>query len=192
MLPIFRSEAQLRMLARLLLQPDQPATAAELQEASGMSKASLHRELLRATDAGLVDRDESRRPHVFRAARSSPMYDAVASLLRMTVGAEIDIQQLLAATPRVQAAAIHGSWADDRARPSSDIDLIVVGDVDGRRLRAQLRKLGTKLGREIDLTLLTSSNFAELVRSENPFLRVVLDRPFVNVVGDISDLADAA
>lgn len=190
MLPIFRSEPQLRMLGRLLLHPETPATMEELGRASGMSKASLHRELLRAVDAGLVERDESRRPHEFHAVRSNAMYEPVVALLRMTVGIEQELRELLLATPGVDFAAIHGSWAGNTARPASDIDLLVVGDgVDGRRLRANLRKLGRRIGREIDLTLVPRRDFEELLHDENPFLRIVLERPLVNLVGDAAGLA---
>jgi predicted nucleotidyltransferase len=177
------------MLARLLLQPDSSATFADLQAASGMSTASLHRELMRAVEAGLVERDDSRRPHEFRAASSSPMVEPLAALLRMTVGAEVAIAELLSELPAVEAAAIHGSWVEHRVRPSSDIDLLVVGDLDGRQLRSKLRRLGKALGREIDLTLVSQADFAQLVRSDNPFVRVVLERPRLDLIGDVGRLA---
>jgi predicted nucleotidyltransferase len=192
LLPIFRSEQQLRMLARLLLDPETPATMEELRLASGMSKASLHRELRRAMDAGLVERDESRRPHEFRAVRTSPMYEPVATLLRMTVGIEQSLRELLLATPGVEAAVLHGSWADGTARVGSDIDLLVVGeDVDARPLRRKLKDQGRRMGREIDLTLVPRPDFAALLRDENPFLRTVLARPHVSLVGDVAALAVA-
>jgi predicted nucleotidyltransferase len=190
LLPIFRSEQQLRMLGRLVLDPDTPATMEELEEATGMSKASLHRELRRAVDAGMVERDDSRRPYEFRAVRSSPLFDPLATILRLSVGVERDLRDLLFATPGVDAAALHGSWADSSARPTSDIDLLVVGDgIDVRRLRRELRALGRRVGREIDLMLVPRPAFQELLRGENPFLRIVLARPLVNLVGDVADLA---
>jgi predicted nucleotidyltransferase len=192
LLPLFRSEPQLRMLARLLLQPDAPVTMAELRAASGMSAASLHRELLRALEAGLVERDETRRPHVFRAARDSPVYEPLTALLQITVGVEQELRDLLLGTPGVKAAAIHGSWANGTARASSDVDLLVIGeDVDARRLRADLRKLGGRIGRRIDLLLVERGALHDLVRSDNPFLRLVIDRPLVNLVGDVRALAAA-
>jgi predicted nucleotidyltransferase len=192
LLPIFRSDQQLRMLGRLLLDPDHPATTEELRLASGMSKASLHRELRRAVDAGLVERDESRRPHEFRAVQTNRMYEPVTALVRMTVGIEQSLRELLLSTPGVEAAVLHGSWAEGTARARSDIDLLVVSDdLDARALRRTLREEGRQLGREIDLTLLSSGEFADLMRDESPFLRTVLDRPRVNLVGDITALAVA-
>ena len=187
LLPIFRSEPQLRVLGRLLLQPETPCTMDELGEGSGMSKTSLHRELMRAVDAGLVERDDSRRPHEFRAAQSSPLYEPVVALLRMTVGVEQELRDLLLATPGVEAAALHGSWVEGNVRPTSDIDLLVVGhDVDGRRLRRNLRALGRRVGREIDLMLVRRGEFDELLQGENPFLRLLLERPHLNLVGYVA------
>jgi len=178
------------MLARLLLEPDSPATMADLRRVSGMSAASLHRELLRAVEAGLVERDDTRRPHVFRAARAEPMHGLVAGLLRMTVGVERELRELLLATPGVEAAAIHGSWASGAARAGSDLDLLVIGkDVDGRGLRAALREVSERIGRRVDLLLVEAGDFAALAHGENPFLRLVLERPLIDLVGDARALA---
>jgi predicted nucleotidyltransferase len=191
-LPIFRSEPQLRMLSRLVLHPDVPATREELAGVSGMSGASLHRELLRAVDAGLVARDDARRPHEFRADRSSPMHEPLAALLRMTVGIEEDLRRLLLGTPGIDAAALHGSWADNTARPDSDLDLLVVGDgIDARRLRASLREWGGQIGREVDLLLIPRRDFEDLVSGENPFLRIILARPLVHLIGEVGELVPA-
>lgn len=174
------------MLARLLLEPTHSATMAELARASAMSKASLHRELMRAVDAGLVARDESRRPHEFRAVTASPLHEPVAALLRMTVGVEAELRRLLTTTPGVAAAAIHGPWADRTARPESDVDLLVLGeDVEARTLRADLRKIGAAIGREIDLMLVSRRDLEQLLHGDNPFLRLVLERPLVDLVGDV-------
>ena len=67
-LPIFRSEMQMRLLALLLLQPERSWTLQELAEALDAPASSVHRELGRAEHAGIVRRDSTARPHRFQAA----------------------------------------------------------------------------------------------------------------------------
>jgi predicted nucleotidyltransferase len=175
------------MLGRILLARD-GVTAPELQRATGMSPASLHRELDRAETAGLVVRDVSRRPYVYRADTSSPLFDPLHALLRMTVGVETELANALAEIDGVQAAVIYGSRAAEASRARSDIDLLVIGNPDERRLRSTLRRLGKTLGHQIDLTLLRHREFLDLVREDNPFLRTILSRPRIALVGDIDRL----
>jgi predicted nucleotidyltransferase len=184
MLPLFRSPQQLRMLARVLLSRE-PVTAPQLREASGMSAASLHRELQRAEASGVVVRDASRRPHVFSPNRTSPLFEPLTVLLRTTVGVEAELARLLAGVPAIEAATIFGSWAAGDAGPSSDLDLLVVGDVNVKALRAKLRGLGKQIGIEIDATIVEPSEFESLARTRNPFLQTILNRPRIDLVGDL-------
>lgn len=184
LLPLFRSEAQARMLARLLLHPEDALTFQQLRHDSQMSTASLHRELERAEAAGVVTRDRSRRPHVFRADRDSPTFEHLAALLRSTVGAEAEIERALAAVHGIDAAAVHGSWADGSADARSDIDLLVVGTVDRRALKNRLRRLEREIGREIDVTVLELDELRELAQARNAFVHSVINRPRFDVVGD--------
>lgn len=153
-----------------------------------MSAASLHRELERAEAAGLIAKDDSRRPFVYRPDTDSPLLSAITDLLEMTVGAEREIARVLAEIEGVRAAAIFGSRASATDRPRSDIDLLVIGEPDERQLRSTLRRLGKRLGRQIDLTLLRPKQLAELVRDENPFLATVLDRPRQDLIGNVDEL----
>jgi hypothetical protein len=88
LLPLFRSEFQVRLLALLLLRPDQAWTIPEMAERLDAPISSAHRELGRAERAGIIDRDSGSRPHTFRAAEESPMYKPLADLLAVTVGVE--------------------------------------------------------------------------------------------------------
>src|SRR3712207_88645 len=66
LLPLFRSEMQLEMLGLLLLQPDASWALGDLARRLKAPQSSVHRELQRAVDAGIVVRDSSHRPHRYR------------------------------------------------------------------------------------------------------------------------------
>src|SRR5580658_9660535 len=106
-LPLFRSEMQLRMLALLLLQPERGWTLQELARALGAPASSVHRELGRAKSAGIIYRDATARPHRFQAATEDPLHEPLADLLRRSVGVEAQLRAALEG-PDVLAAAIYG------------------------------------------------------------------------------------
>jgi predicted nucleotidyltransferase len=185
LLPFFRSEAQLRLLALIFLNGDRRWTADEVEEAVEAPPTTVHRELHRALDAGLLVRDESVRPHSYGAATDSPAYEPLRTLLATTVGLESELSGLLHETPGVRAAVIHGSWVDGRLRPDSDVDVLVVGDVDLPDLRRRARPIGRRAGRRIDVTAFRPDEFRRELRAGNGFLRKIVDGPVEPLVGNL-------
>lgn len=187
-LPLFRSEMQLRLLALLLLQPEREWTLQALADSLGAPPSSVHRELERAEAAGIVSRDATGRPHHFRAAADDPLFEPLASLLSRTVGVESELRLTLERSD-VEAAVIYGSWASGIRRPDSDIDILVVGDADLRDLRRQIRPIGNAAGRTLDLTVLGVDEFRRLLADRPSFARNVLEAATTPLVGDLMAVA---
>lgn len=187
-LPLFRSEMQIRMLALLLLQPERGWTLQELAQTLDSPASSVHRELGRAEAAGIIRRNATARPHLFQAATDDPLYEPLASLLRRSVGVEEQLRTALEG-PHVQVALIYGSWAGETRRPDSDVDVLVVGDADLRELRRRVRPIGKAAGRTIDLTVLTADEYRGLLAGRSSFARRVLEAPITQLVGDLANIA---
>jgi len=175
---------QVRLLALLLLQPERSWTLHELAEAVGAPQSSVHRELARAQDAGVVRRDSSARPHHFTAATDDAAYSSLADLLRSAVGVESELRRVLDRAD-IGAAAIYGSWASGARRPDSDIDVLVIGDAPLRELRRLVRPVEKESGRRIDLTLMRQDEFRQARRSS--FARKVMQSPTLPLVGDLAE-----
>ena len=186
-LPLFRSEMQLRLLALLLLQPERSWTLDGLADALGAPRSSVHRELERAERAGLVRREAASRPHNFIAATDEPMFEALSTLLQRSVGIEEELRAALR-KPGVEAAVIHGSWVSGHRRPDSDVDVLVVGDASLRELRRVVRPIGQSAGRIIDIMVMSVTEFQTRVGEGSGLARSVLTGPTVPLVGDIARL----
>jgi predicted nucleotidyltransferase len=187
-LPLFRSEMQLRLLALLLLQAERGWTLQELTQALGAPTSSVHRELGRAESAGIIYRDATVRPHCFHAATEDPLHEPLTDLLRRSVGVEAQLRLALE-DPDILAAAIYGSWASASRRPESDIDVLVIGDADLRELRRRVRPIGKAAGRTVDLTVLSTDEYRRLLAEKSSFLRGVLESPITPLVGDLDKIA---
>ncbi len=187
-LPLFRSEMQVRLLALLLLQPERSWTLQELAQTLDAAASSVHRELGRGEAAGIIRRDATARPHRFRAAIDDSLHEPLATLLRRSVGVEEQLRGALE-RPDVLVAVIYGSWAGETRRPNSDIDVLVVGDADLRELRRRVRMIGKTAGRTIDLTVVTADEFQQLLADRSSFIRRVLDSHTTPLVGDLASIA---
>lgn len=177
----------MHLLALLLLQPERSWTLQELAQRLHAPASSVHRELSRAERAGLVSRDATARPHRFTAAIDDPLYEPLSELLRRSVGVEGRLRAALE-DAGVIAAALYGSWVSGQRRPDSDIDVLVIGDVDLRELRRRTRPIAKEAGRKVDLTVLSATEFRRLAGEQSSFIRGVMEAPMTGLVGDLSSI----
>ena len=185
LLPLFRSESQLRLLALLLSDPGKGWTSRELREHLRVPSASVHRELHRLIDAGLVEREAIGRTFQYRAAPDSPLYEPLRQLIELTVGVEAELREELRSFPGVEAAVIHGSWVEQRVSPTSDVDVLVIGDLDYAALRSRIREIERRVGRQIDLLAYRPDEFRDLVGSGSGIAKGILAGPTKSLVGDL-------
>jgi uncharacterized protein len=176
----------LRILANIF-DSSAPLTARELADRLEAPPASVHRELTRGLDAGIITRTPVGRTQLYSAAAASPLYAPLRTLLERTVGVEGELRAAVSEEPGVTAAAIHDSCSRGSAlRPESDVDLLVIGDADYRRLRKRLREAERRTGRRVDPVIYTLREARELYQRGNGFIKSVLDGPRLDLVGDVA------
>jgi predicted nucleotidyltransferase len=184
-LPIFRSDLQARLLAALVLGTDR-LTAQELLDRLGTTSTTLHRELGRLEQAGLIEHERIGRTRRYRAALDSPLYEPLYELMQRTLGVEPLLTQLLGQIPGLEAAAIFGSWAAGDTTASSDIDLLVIGDVDRDELLWAVEIVEHEAAREIDLSAYRRDEFDQRRAAGSGFLRTLLRGPMTPLIGEIA------
>jgi predicted nucleotidyltransferase len=139
-------------------------------------------------NAGIALRDAEQRPHGYRAATDAPVYGPLRELIDATAGVPLRLARELSDVPGVVAASIHGSWAAGTVRPASDLDVILVTDGDRRAAQRAARRVGTAIGREVDVSVLSREHYARLQHDRNPFLGKILNGPRIDVIGDLDAL----
>jgi predicted nucleotidyltransferase len=191
-LPIFRSELQARLLALLLPTPERRWTAAELQERLGAVQQTLSNELRRLVSSGLLEVETVGRTKLYSAASTSPLYEPLRELVERTLGVEELLEAKLAEIEGVEAAAVFGSWAAGaEISAASDVDLLVIGDVDFDRVADALREVEEVAGREIHLVLYARDELREKLASGSGFVENVLRGELKPLIGDPRELGPA-
>jgi len=85
-------------------------------------------------------------------------------------------------------AFIYESVAASDDGLASDVDLFVVGDVDGIVLSQLVREVEVQVGREIELVHWSPADLAAQMDEPSSFLMAVMRQPKVFVKGDEGDL----
>lgn len=181
-----------RVLGLLLLRPDEALHGREIARRTGLPAGTLTRELKRLTDVGLLKREKRGNQQVYSADTSCPVFEEVSGILRKTSGlADVLAEALAPAAERLRVAFVFGSMAQGREIGASDVDLLLIGDVGFAEAVGLLHPTQLTLGREVNVKVFTPAEFSAKAATE-PFLRDVLAKPKIFVMGNDHDLAELA
>ncbi len=165
----------------------------QIVRACGYGLGPVQRELKLLTDAGIIRRTVSGRQVYFQANPDSPVFPELKSLITKTVGVGDSIRNSLASVARdIRIAFIYGSFARGEEGPRSDIDVLVIGDVSFSDVAVKLQGAEKLLGREINPTVYSGSEFRERMRGNDHFLTSIFHGPKIFLVGDENGLGRLA
>lgn len=178
-----------RVLGLLLLHPEEALHGREIARRTALPSGTLNRELARLADAGVLKRERRGNQLVYSAERACPVFEELASILRKTSGvADVLAAALAPARERIRAAFVYGSVAGGRERAGSDVDLMVIGELGFAQAVKLLHPAQEVLGREISPRVYSGKEWRQKRRAPDAFLRDVLARPRIFVMGGEREL----
>lgn len=178
-----------RVLGWLLGHADQAYYLRELVRQTGVAVGAAQRELEQLAAAGLVRREVRGHQVYFQANQQAAIFPELQGLFAKTAGL-VDIlrEALTPLTDRIRAAFVFGSAARGELHASSDIDLLVVGDVSFGDVITAIKEAEKRLGREVNPTVYTEDEFGAKIRANQHFVTSVVARPKMFVLGEDDDL----
>jgi predicted nucleotidyltransferase len=157
-----------------------------------LAAGTLNRELARLAEAGLLRRERRGNQQLYSADRACPVYEELASILRKTSGlTEVLAGALEPVRGRIGAAFVYGSMASGRARPGSDVDLIIIGELGFAEAVKLLHPTQEPLGREVSPRVYRRKEWAQKRAKPDAFIREVLEGPKLFVIGSEHELAES-
>jgi predicted nucleotidyltransferase len=182
-----------RILSLLLLHPEQSYYVREIGRLTGIPAGSLHREVRLLTNAGLLARSVSGNQVRYQVDRSCPVYEELAGIFRKTAGLADVLREALAPLGSgVQVAFVFGSVAQGKERPTSDVDVMVVGSASFSEVVQAFVAAHDRLGREINPVVMTGDQFRSKLERRDRFVSRLVREPKIFLVGDSGELAELA
>jgi predicted nucleotidyltransferase/predicted transcriptional regulator with HTH domain len=159
--------------------------AGELQADS----TNVSRELARLEREGLLRSETEGRQLYYSINRNYPYLKPLFTMLQGSIGIRPALQRALKGIRGVQSAWIIGSFARNEADAASDIDLLIVGQPDQTQLASVTSKAEKALRREINYTVLTSSELERRLQAGDAFVSGIWNGKRIELIGDGQDKA---
>ena len=182
-----------QILGLLLLRPEESFYVREIARVTGVPAGSLHRELKTLADSGLLTRMASGNQVRYQADGDCPIYEELAGIFRKTAGLADVLRDLLRPLERkIDLALVFGSVAAAKAKPGSDIDLLVVGSASFAAVVDACHAGSERLGREVNPVVMSRAAFHQKASSGDRFIGRVSKEPKIFLIGDASEFGKLA
>lgn len=185
--PIFRSDAQARLLSEILLGGEE-VSLSDLSARTQIPYATAHREVSRLLAADILAERTIGRTRLLSANPSSPLVAPLREILAVSTGPAVLLKQELLPISGIEAAFLYGSFAARlngvAGAPPADIDLMVIGDPDAIAIYDACDRVEKQVGRPVNPTILSSAEAAN--ESQSGFLATVRQQSIVPLLGEWS------
>ena len=178
---LFTSEARVRILDLFMTSPDD-LHVREVARRTGLNLNSVRRELENLETAGLLTSTRKGNLKLYTADHRSPIHEELKRIVLKTTGLGDTLRTQLVKTGTVETAFIYGSYAQGDETPRSDIDLLIIGNIDQTKATSIFEKLEKQLSREINYTILTPHEFLERKKKHDPFITEILKQKKISLV----------
>ena len=186
---ILFSDYRSRVLGLLLLHPERTYYLREIARITGTVPGTLKRELDKLLEVGLLTVKKVGNQNHYRANQDCPVYVDLANVLRKTSGInDVIMNAILPLSENLQNVFIYGSMASGKENIKSDIDLMLIGDINYKEVVHLLHPLQEQLGREINPKILSVKEWGKLIKDNGAFVQDVMNKPKLFIIGNEQQL----
>ena len=177
------------VLSLLYSHADETFHVRHILRVAGAGHGAVQRELKQLSDADIINRTLRGKQVYYQANTKCPIYSELKNLIIKTAGVGDLLRTALASiADRIDSAFIYGSLARGEGSRGSDVDIMIIGDVSFAEVIAQLQLAQEKLNREINPSVYPRQEFQLKVKQDHYFLKDVLGKNKIFVIGDEQEL----
>jgi len=181
---IGRSKTRKAILQLYFSHPEKKYYLRQLEKKLYFPVQNIRRELINLEKSGMFKREKSGNQVYYFLNRKSSIYSDMRNIISKTIGIENQLRKSLSEIRGIKSAFIFGSFADGTRDSLSDIDTMIVGDIDENNLIKKISRLEDKIEREINYHIYGEKEFEERKKEKDSFISKILSKPVIFLMGD--------
>jgi predicted nucleotidyltransferase len=184
---LFTSTTRVNILEEFLLNPGNEYHIRELARIVEATPIYVQKELKNLESLGLLGSRKKGNMVLYKLRTKSPIAEDLKRIFLKTESIGQAIMKELD-TGKIKFAFIFGSFAKGVEAPTSDVDVLIVGDVNEDDVLRSISKTERRIGREINFMLWTEKEFFEKAEKKIPLIKEISKTPIIMIVGDEDEL----
>lgn len=157
----------------------------ELSVFIGEDPGNLSRELRKLEIEGLYTSFTKGKLRFYSLNKNYPLFEELKKIIFKTEGVQGSLKEILLKYKNITLAFIYGSYARGEENKTSDIDLVVVGELNRNYFTRDIRGLELKLNREINFTIYSNEEFEKEKEKRGGFLSLILKDKIIIIKGTL-------
>jgi predicted nucleotidyltransferase/predicted transcriptional regulator with HTH domain len=186
---LFTSRVRVRLLTLFVTHPAEAFYIRQISRITGETYNNVRQELQNLSELGLIQEERRANATYYKANGEHFLFPEVKLLILKTEAIGDRLREALSTLGDIRVAFIYGSTAKGTEVTSSDIDLMVIGEIDLDTLDRTIDNVEDELGRTVNYTLFSAREWQERVTQENSFVVDILTHEKVFLIGDANDLS---
>ncbi|MGI0102120.1 MAG: nucleotidyltransferase domain-containing protein [Nitrosotalea sp.] len=184
---LFTSTTRVSILEAFLLNPGNEYHIRGLARIIDATPIYVQKELKNLESLGLLDSRKKGNMVLYKLRTKSPIAEDLKRIFLKTesigqaIMKDLDIE-------KIKFAFIFGSFAKGVETPTSDVDVLILGDVNEDDVIRSISKTERRIGREINFILWTEEEFLERVEKKIPLIKEISKTPVIMIAGDEDEL----
>ena len=181
---LLSSRVRAKLLTAFMLTPGEEHNAWELANLLGENYSAIWKELIHLESLKIISSEYRGRSKMYRIYPDCPILQELRSIVLKTEGIGKVIRQRLSEMGAVQVAFIYGSYAAGDADLNSDLDLMIIGEVNMTQFASLITEFEKELRRPINYVIFSEEEWRIKVSEDDPFVRNIIQSPKVMLIGD--------
>jgi len=145
----------------------------------------VQKALTKLVQSGLISRVSSGNRVYYRANQGHPAFGDLKAVILKTIGlGDVLRAELTRLKDKIKIAFLYGSVARGEETGTSDIDIMLIGNLSGREVASILSPIKKELNREINPSVYSEEEFRTKARERHTFITTVLHEPKLFLLGD--------
>jgi predicted nucleotidyltransferase len=183
---ILFTKVQRSLLKLLYLHVNLDFGTNEIIRLTKSGNGAVQRELGKLTISGLITLKKVGNQKRYKANQALSYYSELRNIIIKTFGLSDVVREALENLPskKIKLAFIYGSTAKQTDTANSDIDLLLIGnDLTYADIFERLQETEAILGRKINPTFYTPSEWMAKYKEGNNFIRQLIEQPKIFLIG---------
>ena len=186
---LFSSANRIKILSRILLNPGEELYLRQFVSEMNIAPRQVNIELNSLVEIGLLNKRISGRQHYFSANQDHILFEDLRNIFLKTVGLkDIIIDKLGPFGSEIDFIYIYGSFADGTYSTDSDIDLMIIGNIQPRQLAGPIRQMGEQLKREVNFTIFPLLEYQSRLKNNDHFIKTIHNSKKQMILGGKNEL----